>query len=147
MDPLKGKVPARLTPQVIRAIEQLVLEQGGNESQGRSQAVTELSRLFTKERGALPQQYLDDPQHGAAYLSYFLPVNLSKIQVLLDELPDETIVRGQNERIAVLDLGCGPITRAHGTLDWLLHLHPERTTDLSVVAADHSHQALRSADR
>lgn len=147
MDPLKGKVPARLTPQVIRAIEQLVLEQGGSESQGRSQAVTELSRLFTKERGALPQQYLDDPEHGAAYLSYFLPVNLSKIQVLLDELPDETIVRGQNERIAVLDLGCGPGTGALGTLDWLQQRHPERTTDLSVVAADHSHQALRSADR
>ena len=53
-------------------------------------AVAELSRLFTKERAALGGRYLDDPDLAAAYLSYFLPVNLSKIQVLLDELSDES---------------------------------------------------------
>ena len=147
MESFKGKVPARLTPQVTRAIEQLVLEQGDTEPQGRSQAVAELSRLYTKERVALPLQYLDDPDYGTAYLRYFLPVNLSKIQVLLDELPGETIVRGQNEHIAVLDLGCGPGTGVLAALDWLQQRYRERVPDLSVVAADHSHQALRSTDR
>jgi ribosomal protein RSM22 (predicted rRNA methylase) len=147
MESFKGKVPARLSPHIIQAIEHLVLGEGPIESERQSQAVAGLSRLFTRERAALPQQYLDDPDHAAAYLRYFLPVNLCKIQVLLDELPGETIVRGQNERIAVLDLGCGPGTGGLAALDWLQQRHPERVPDLSVVAADHSRQALRSADR
>ncbi|MBX3350490.1 MAG: hypothetical protein KF747_17345, partial [Nitrospira sp.] len=52
-----------------------------------AQAVSELSRIFTKERDRLSVSYLDRSHLGTAYLQYFLPVNLAKIQRLLNEMP------------------------------------------------------------
>ena len=89
-----------------------------------AQAVVNLSRLFTTARATLPLHYLDDPAHASAYLSYFLPVNLSKVQVLLDELPEDSGMRASDHPTAVLDLGCGPGTGALALLDWLWHRGP-----------------------
>lgn len=146
MESFKGKVPARVSPLVLRVIEQIGQERRQLRSGEIGRVVTELSRLFTKERTALNRSYLDDPDHAAAYLRYFLPVNLSKIQVLLDELPSETITTGPHNRMAVLDLGSGPGTGGLGVLDWLHAHHPELVENLSVIAVDSSAAALHQAE-
>jgi len=106
-----------------------------------TQAVAELSRLFTKERAALGRPYLEDAVLAAAYLRYFLPVNLAKVQVLLDEMP----VPEAGERCSVLDLGSGPGTGALAVLDWW---HRRRLDSaLSVVAVDNSPTALNQAEQ
>ena len=69
-----------------------------------AQAVVNLSRLFTTARATLPPRYLDDPAHASAYLSYFLPVNLSKVQVLLDELPNDNGMKHQTVQWRCLTL-------------------------------------------
>lgn len=112
-----------------------------------AQVVVNLSRLFTTTRATLPLRYLDDPAHASAYLSYFLPVNLSKVQVLLDELPEDSITNVSDDPITVLDLGCGPGTGALAMLDWLWHRSPERAASVSVLAADTSHAPLRDTER
>ena len=147
MEPFKGKVTARVSPLALRVIEQIGHEQRQPGFDKQAQAVAELSRLFTKERAALRLRYLDDPDHAAAYFRYFLPVNLSKIEALLDELPSETMLNGQRDRLMVLDLGCGPGTGGLAVLDWLQHCEPELVGHLSVVAADRSSVALQQAER
>ncbi len=106
-----------------------------------TEAVAELSRLFTKERTALGRSYLEDPGFAAAYLQYFVPVNLSKVQVLLDEMPPVEA----SEHFSVLDLGSGPGTGALAVLDWW---HQRICADaLSVVAVDNAPAALRQAEQ
>ena len=90
----------------------------------------QLSRLFTTARPTLTSRYLEDPAHASAYHSYFLPVNLSKVQVLLDELPNDSGQEIPDHTMAVLDLGCGPGTGALALLDWLWHRSPERAKSL-----------------
>ncbi len=127
-----------VSPFVHGAIDQL-LETEGVSREKLARAVSELSSLFTKERTGLRRRYLDEPALGAAYLQYFLPVNLSKIQVLLDEAP----VMDGAERLTVLDVGCGPGTGALAVLDWW-HRRSAATA-LSVYAIDNSPSALRQA--
>lgn len=106
-----------------------------------SQAVLELSRLFTKGRSELSDSYLESPVFAAAYRNYFLPVNLSKIQVLLDEMP----VEQAHDTFSVLDLGSGPGTGTLAVLDWW---HGRGgTSALSVVAVDRSPTALHHAQQ
>jgi ribosomal protein RSM22 (predicted rRNA methylase) len=125
---------------LLTAIEHLAKHEGVSRER-LSQSVLELSRLFTKERGALSGSYLDSPAFATAYLNYFLPVNLSKIQALLDEMP----VEQAHETFSVLDLGSGPGTGALAVLDWC-HRREVFST-LSVVAVDHSRTALRQAQQ
>jgi ribosomal protein RSM22 (predicted rRNA methylase) len=76
--------------------------------------VSRLSRLLTRERDELPHDYLRDQGLRKAYLTYFLPPNLAKIQVPFRELclhPDNLIAK---ERLQVLDLGTGPGTAVLG---------------------------------
>jgi ribosomal protein RSM22 (predicted rRNA methylase) len=132
-----------VSPLLLSAIDQLV-EKEGLSQETLALAVAELSRLFTKGRADLTRPYLENPTSAAAYLHYFLPVNLSKIQVLLDELADDTF--GNNRRFSVLDLGCGPGTAGLAVLEWS-HRHFKDMADaLSVVAVDTSEAALRHAE-
>jgi ribosomal protein RSM22 (predicted rRNA methylase) len=95
----------------------------------------------------LPSGYIDDPRFAAAYLSYFLPVNASKVQVLLDELALEGELAAKTDgKCSVLDLGSGPGTAALAVLDWMVQkLGME--TNLYVVSVDRSETALRSTVR
>jgi len=145
MEPSNRKRRVQVSPLALHVIEQIGHAARPSRSGGVAQAVAELSWLFTKGRIRLSREYLDDPDHAAAYLGYFLPVNLSKIQVLLDELPYETIVSEQS-RMAVLDLGSGPGTGGLALLDWLHHRAVEPAGNLSVVAVDSSAGALQQAE-
>ena len=123
---------------LLDAIQDLIRRQGLS-AKKVAEAVGELSRLFTKERSQLSGRYLDDRLMGAAYLQYFLPVNLVKIQVLLNEMPVPDVGR----QFSVLDLGSGPGTGVLAVLDWW-HQHGLPHT-LSVTAVDGSTAALRQA--
>lgn len=137
---------ATVSPLLLDAINQLV-EKEGLSHERLTRTVTELSWLFTKGRAELSRPYLADPTSAAAYLNYFLPVNLSKIQVLLDELPDETFVGKEAHQFSVLDLGAGPGTAGLAILDWLHHGRRALAEHLSVTAVDISGIALRQAER
>ena len=146
MHPFNEKTPRSLSPQVLNILAKVSSEQDLHPG-GLAQAVINLSRLFTTTRAALPLHYLDDPAHASAYVSYFLPVNLSKIQVLLDELSEDSALTASDRPMSVLDLGCGPGTGALALLDWLWHRSPERAESVSVLAADTSRTSLRDTER
>ncbi len=132
----------RLNVSVSRRLLDAILASGEEESVSTkqlAQTVSELSRIFTKERDRLSLSYLDSSHLGAAYLQYFLPVNLAKIQRLLNEMPTPEL----DESFSVLDLGSGPGTGALGVLDWWQQQALQ--SPLSVTAVDGSKAALRQA--
>jgi len=145
VQPFNEKKPSSLSSQILKILARVSSERDLR-SGDLAKAVVTLSRFFTTTRATLPLQYLDDPAHASAYLSYFLPVNLSKIQVLLDELPNNN-PEIPDHPMAVLDLGCGPGTGAVALLDWLWHCSPDRAKTVSVLAADASHASLQDAKR
>lgn len=129
---------ATVSPVLIDVIQERAESEGLSRKQ-LGQAVAELSRRFTKARGALNQTYLDDRHFAAAYLHYFFPVNLAKIQSLLDEMPAPEPI----EQFSVLDVGSGPGTGVLAALDWW-HQR-ELPLALSVTAVDSSSRALSQA--
>lgn len=147
MEPFNGKRRAAVSPPVLDAIEETVRKGRQSPSPRESRGVAELSKLFTRRRVALSSSYLDDPDLSAAYLSYFFPVNLSKIQVLLDELPVDSVVGSAGDSISVLDLGSGPGTGSLAVLDWVRQYCPFRTGNILLHAADFSRVALQQAER
>jgi ribosomal protein RSM22 (predicted rRNA methylase) len=147
MTPFQGKEPARLSALLLEILDRLEREHCGAGIRQRARAVAELSRLFTKGRHALGTDYLSDPALAAAYLTYFFPVNLSKIQVLLDELPEDWHISPGGEALRVLDVGAGPGTGAIAVLDWLRQRSPDHLERLTVAAVDASAEALRQARR
>jgi SAM-dependent methyltransferase len=145
VQPFNEKKPASLSSEILKVLAKVSPERDLR-GDALAQAVVNLSRLFTAARLLLPPRYLDDPAHAAAYLSYFLPVNLSKVQALLDELPNDNH-EISDRPMAVLDLGCGPGTGSVALLDWLWHRSQDRAKSLSVLATDASHASLQDAKR
>ena len=145
MASIQGKDGVRLSPLLTRILGEIEAEQSNPGLTRKAPAVAELSRLFTKGREALGTDYLKDPALAAAYLSYFFPVNLCKIQVMLDELPQDWQITHADGPLKVLDLGAGPGTGAMAVLDWLNQHDPGSLKHLTVVAVDASADALRQA--
>lgn len=112
--------------------------------QALCRSVADLSRLFTKDRAERQRTYLDDEIHRAGYLAYFLPVNLAKVQALLDEMPQP---EADGRLLTVLDVGSGPGTGALAVLDWLRQQPGGGQWGLEVVALDQSKQVLREAEQ
>lgn len=135
----------RLSPVMLKSIEQVAASSAHGGHDRVAQAVADLSRLFTKDRASLKSDYLNHPAHAAAYLKYFLPVNLSKIQVLLDEMPQGWPDQLSGRAIRILDVGSGPGAGALAAFDWFHQQWPDRIRDLTVVAIDASAEALKQA--
>jgi ribosomal protein RSM22 (predicted rRNA methylase) len=106
------------------------------------EAVARLSSLLNRGGAAEGSPYLDEPSLRAAYLAYFLPVNLAKVQVLLDEA-EPVLVIPAKEPFRVLDVGGGPGTGALALLDWLSSRSNGKCLDVECTVIDHSVKALR----
>jgi len=106
--------------------------------------VARLSRLLTKERGSLPAAYLRDPGLRKAYLTYFLPPNLDKIGVPLNELALHPAKLLAKERLQVLDLGSGPGTALLGIRRFFARNRME--VGLECTAVDQVGENLREAE-
>ena len=146
MQPFNEQKRSSVSALVVKILAKVPLERD-LQAEALAEAVLNLSRLFTTARATLAPGYLDDPAHAAAYRSYFMPVNLSKIQVLLDELPRDNVEGVPDRPMAVLDLGCGPGTGSLALLDWLWHRDSERAKSLSVLAADSSPAPLQETKK
>ncbi len=136
--------PYRISPTLLSVLTEL--DAGGENRVPHAsliRAVAVLSRRFTKDRGSLDGRYLDDRPAAAAYRAYFLPVNLAKVQMLLDELPYDCC--DGEKPWSVLDLGSGPGTGSLGVLDWICRRPLPARPPLQVMAVDHSSVGLRDA--
>lgn len=111
------------------------------------QGVAALSQLFTKERHGLRASYLDQDQLRAAYLAYYLPVNLAKVRALLEEMPLPQAGQGRGERFKVLDLGGGLGSTGLALLDWFRATPPLREVEGEVVTVERSVLALGLCER
>ncbi len=112
------------------------------------QGVESLSQLFTRDRQDLRTSYLDQDQLRASYLAYYLPVNLAKVQALLEEMPlPEAAGQGSGGRFRVLDLGGGIGTTALAVLDWLNSTEVLRDVEGEVVTVERSAPALDLCER
>ncbi|MGH7168158.1 MAG: hypothetical protein ACREII_06450, partial [Nitrospiraceae bacterium] len=110
--------------------------------------VASLSQRFTRGSHARVTDYLADDALRLAYLAYYLPVNLAKVQALLVEMPAHSDGGGSRPGLfSVLDLGCGPGTATLGALDWLLRNPSPSRLAVEVVAVDRSAPALRECER
>ena len=110
--------------------------------------VAALSRLFTRERTSLAAFYLADEALRLAYLAYYLPVNLAKVQALLAEMPVYPVGAFSPARpLSVLDLGSGPGTASLGALDWVLRNPSPSRLAVEVVAVDRSAPGFRECER
>jgi ribosomal protein RSM22 (predicted rRNA methylase) len=106
--------------------------------------VARLSRLLTRERDDLPHAYLRDQGLRKAYLTYFLPPNLAKIQVPLRELCLHPANLLKKDRLQVLDLGTGPGTAVLGI--WEFFRQRGSGQYLEFTAVDHVVENLREAE-
>ncbi len=113
-----------------------------------ARGVAALSRLFTRRRDGLADPYLERDELRRAYLAYYVPVNLAKVQSLLAESspwPMEPASAGRPYRI--LDVGSGPGTAVLAVLDWVARSATGPTRPLECVAVDRSPMALSDCVR
>ena len=103
--------------------------------------VSRLSHFFTHGGLERREAYLEDPQLCASYLAYYVPVNLAKVQLLLDELRSVLPVSPRRD-FRVLDLGGGPGTGALATLDWCCSAPALPFDALEMTVVDRSARAL-----
>jgi ribosomal protein RSM22 (predicted rRNA methylase) len=105
--------------------------------------VIRLSRLLTKDRASIPIAYLKDKGLRKAYLLYYLPSNLLKIQLPLKELSLHQKNILSKEYLRILDIGSGPGSATLGVLDFFSRL--EKKPVLEFTAADHVAENLKDA--
>jgi ribosomal protein RSM22 (predicted rRNA methylase) len=133
----------RLSPEVQRLLHEEYQEARRTHGDRLPGYIAELSQLFTKNRSEVGQRYLDREELAAGYLAYFFPVNFAKVQVLLDELPDDWPHR---PCWSILDVGAGQGAASLACWDWLRR-RGHGGTPVHVTALDHSRAALDEAAR
>jgi len=109
--------------------------------------VKQLSDYFTKRQEDRPPLYLGKGRLMAAYVAYFLPSNILKVEKPLAELLGHPAIGlGQDGYISVLDLGCGPGTATLGFMNHLLSLPPfPAGTELRLTIVDNTSENLDEA--
>ena len=106
--------------------------------------VARLSKLLTRERNTLPQAYLQDADLREAYSAYFLPVNIRKIRVPLQELALHPNGPLSKERLRILDIGSGPGSALLGVMEFFSEREPKPR--LEFTALDQVAENLRAAN-
>ena len=107
--------------------------------------VARLSKLLTRERDNLPQQYLKDKDLRDAYILYYVPANLYKIHIPLRELSLHPGGIFKKEKLKILDLGSGPGTAILGVMDFFSALADKPF--LEFTAVDQIEENLKDAER
>ncbi|MDH3973924.1 MAG: hypothetical protein OEV42_06555 [Deltaproteobacteria bacterium] len=109
--------------------------------------VKELSDYFTKRQDARPDDYLRDSLLMAAYMAYFVPANLLKIEIPLVELFLHPRLKARTEEISLLDLGSGPGTASAGFINFFFqHLAVKgEIKGVSIKVADRVKENLHEA--
>lgn len=108
--------------------------------------VRKLSAQFNRGEGVVTHPYLNDVALRSAYLAYFVPVNLVKVQILLNEIT-QSISDLSQKLTRVLDVGGGPGTGALAVLDWLDRFNDAGPGALEHTVIDHSREALTVYER
>ncbi len=112
--------------------------------------IAELSALFTSQRAIRPENYLNTPERRAAYTSYFLTVNYSKLHAIFDELRPVLVsrlaelnkMRGKGESVfRMVDIGAGPCTMALAAMEYVHAESPD--TRLEFVSVDNNLEILQ----
>jgi SAM-dependent methyltransferase len=104
-----------------------------------SDAVSELSRAYTRERDELAERSRGQSVLGAR-LAFFLPRDLVKMFGPLDEIRADLLARGETS-LRVLDVGAGLGATSLG-LSRYLRLHGAAVTRLDVTALERDGRAL-----
>lgn len=104
--------------------------------------VRSLSEMFTRGGQGVGTVYLEDPLLRASYLSYYVPVNVGKVQLLLGELRP-LLQSFSEEKFRVLDLGGGPGTGALAILDWCSSQLLPPAASLHMTVVDRSTEAMK----
>jgi ribosomal protein RSM22 (predicted rRNA methylase) len=139
---------SKLSDVMIRALDETTGLRASQMPESLARAVVELSESFTRDRKTLTNAYCDDPRLLSAYLAYYLPVNLAKVQALLEEMPAPAHPSSDAEQpFRVLDIGGGPGTAALAVFDWILERPDLRPRSVEVISLDRSASTLREAER
>ena len=109
-------------------------------------AVATLSAKFNHGEITGGKPYLEDSALRAAYLTYFLPVNLAKVQSLLEEAAP-VIFYPTEAPFRFLDVGGGPGTGVLALLDWISTRPTGTSTCFDCTVLDHSSHALQLCQR
>ncbi len=104
--------------------------------------VRSLSEMFTRGGQSIGTVYLQDPLLRASYLTYYVPVNVGKVQLLLGELKP-LLQSFPAEQFRVLDLGGGPGTGALALLDWCSSQSLPPAASLHMTVVDRSPEAMK----
>ncbi len=137
-----------LSPEVSSTLSTFLGAESRCEIEALARGVRTLSTLFTRKRDGLQAGYLDDASLRNSYVAYFVPVNVGKIQTVLEELPP---VRSADESPArplrLLDVGSGPGAASLAVLDWMRRQPSTQPRVLEAVLVDRSRSALHEAVR
>ncbi len=106
--------------------------------------VTRLSLLLTRKRGDLPAAYLKDPGLREAYIAYFLPSNIHKLRVPLQELSLHSSGLLVKEKLRILDVGSGPGTAVLGVMEFFSD--KAQKPELEFTALDQVAENLQAAE-
>lgn len=105
--------------------------------------VIRLSDMFTRGTSGIGTSYLDERELRQAYLSYYVPVNLAKVQILLTEL-ESLLTEHKGDEFRVLDVGGGPGTGALAVLDWACATSVVSPETLRMTVLDRSPAVLQT---
>jgi len=110
--------------------------------------VKTLSDYFTKSQDDRPDYYLNDKLLMAAYMAYFVPSNLLKIETPLTELLLHPDIKMSSDEISFLDLGSGPGTASAGFIDFFFTrlAQKKEVKSISITAVDRVKENLLEAE-